>query len=141
MNPRRNEKMTKWILTCAMIFGTGALGCEEEKKPEAAPVVQPVAPLPAEKTAEEKAAEEQAAAEAAKKAEEAAKAEAELQENPLTECCRALAQQAFMQRSVEFKAGEQICGEAMKEDKKLSDVLPAIQAKLAGKTLPEPCTK
>jgi len=123
------------------LSGLGSVACEEDKAPtEEQTAPAPVAAAP-EKTAEEKAEEERAAAEAAKKAEEAAKAEAELQENPLTECCRALAQQAFMQRSVEFKSGEQICGEAMKEEKKLSDVLPDIKAKLAGKPLPEPCNK
>ena len=127
-------------LGCVSLVSTG---CDEEKAPPAAQEEAATAAqaTPPEKSAEEKAEEERAAAEAAKKAEEAAKAEAELQENPLTECCRALAQQAFMQRSVEYKAGEQICGEAMKEEKKLSDVLPAIQAKLAGKALPEPCNK
>lgn len=131
-------KSNAFTLVALLALSSSVVGCDEEK-PAEPPKEEPAAPVVQEKSAEEKAAEEKAAVEAAKKAEEAAAAEAKLKENPLTECCRALGQKGFMERSPEFMAASKVCGEAMGENKELKDVLPGIEKELKGKTTPDEC--
>ena len=129
------KSSTIFATVIAIVFGAG---CDEET-PAEAPREEPAAPILPEKTAEEKAAEEAATAEAAKKAEEAAAAEAKLQEDPLTECCRALGQKGFVERSPEYMAASKVCGDAMGEKKEMKEVLPDIEKELKGKTTPDAC--
>lgn len=128
-----------FTLAALLALSTFVSGCEEEKPKEEPKQEEPAAPVVQEKSAEEKAAEEKAAAEAAKQAEEAAAAEAKLKENPLTECCRALGQKGFVERSPEYMGASKVCGEAMGENKELKDVLPGIEKELKGKTTPDEC--
>lgn len=125
-------------LVALLALSSFVAGCDEEK-PAEAPKEESAAPALPEKSAEEKAAEEKAAVEAAKKAEEAAAAEAKLQADPLTECCRALGQKGFMERSPEFMAASKVCGDAMGEKKELKEILPDIEKELKGKTTPDAC--
>jgi hypothetical protein len=124
-------------LGVALLF---TFGCEEEKAPVDEKKEEVAVAAVPQKSDAEKLAEEKAAAEAAaKKAEEDAAAEAKLQEDPLTECCRALAQIAMFQRSAAHKAGETVCGAAMNDKKPFAEAVKEIESKLEGKPLPEPC--
>lgn len=120
-----------------------SLGCEEKEATAAEGSAQDqaasAAPAPPEKTAEEKAAEEKAAAEEAKRAEEEAKVQAELAANPITECCRALGQKGFTERSPEYMAASKVCGSAIEEEKKLESVIGQIEKELKGKATPDEC--
>jgi len=132
--------MTKKMATLATLtVALFAAGCDEKPEPEPAKVEQEQVEAPPEKTAEEKAAEEKAAAEEAKKAEEEAKAQAELAKNPMTECCRALGQRGFTQRSPTYMAASKVCGEAMTEKKELAAVLPDIKKELGKEAVPDEC--
>ena len=127
-----------FTLVALLAFSSVVAGCDEEKPVE--PVKEaPVAPAVVEKSAEEKEAEEKAAAEEAKRAEEAAAAEAKLKEDPLTECCRALGQKGFVERSPEYMAASKVCGDAMGEKKEMKEALPGIEKELKGKTTPDQC--
>ncbi len=113
------------------------LGCEEKK--DATEVPAPVAevaktpePAPKEKPTEELAA-------AAKEKTEQEQAQAAVEENPLTECCRSLGKKGFMERSPEYMAASQVCGEALQGKKELASVLPEIKKALKGQALPETC--
>lgn len=136
----RTEDMTKKIATLAALAAALlTVGCDEKPAAEEAKVEQPQVEAPPEKSAEEKAAEEKAAAEEAKKAEEEAKAQAELAKNPLTECCRALGQRGFTQRSPTYMAASKVCGEAMTGSKELAAVLPDIKKELGKEAVPDEC--
>lgn len=126
---------------CMLLAISLSVGCEEkeataaeDKASEAA-----AAPAPPEKTAEEKAAEEKAAAEAKKQAEEEAKIQAELAANPITECCRALGQKGFTERSPQYMAASKVCGAALEDEKKLESVIGQIEKELEGKATPDEC--
>lgn len=122
----------------SLFFAVGLAGCEEkaaEAEVEAAATkvekVEAPAPEP-----------EPSAAEVAKKAAELAEeesAQAEVEANPLTECCRALGQRAFKLRSPEFHGASKVCGEAMGEEKKMADILPEIKKALKAEPLPDEC--
>jgi hypothetical protein len=116
-----------------------SLACEEKKEPAAAPAplaTQAVEPAPKEKSAEEVAAE--AAEKAAEKAEKE-KAQAAVEDSPLTLCCRSLGQKGFMERSPEYMAASQICGEALQAKKELASILPEVKKALKGQPMPETC--
>jgi len=123
------------FLGCAMLLAV-TCGCEEEKaKPEVeAATPEAVAVEKGPTAAEKKAADE----EAARKAEEEKK-QAEVDANPLTECCRALGKQAFTLRSPEFHGASKVCGEALTSNGDLASVLPEIKKSLKDKTLPSEC--
>ncbi len=72
--------------------------------------------------------------------EEEAKAQAEVDANPLTECCRSLGQKAFTLRSPEYHGASKACGEAMNEKKELSAILPDLKKALKAQALPDECT-
>ncbi len=143
ISEEEQKEMNSNVCTLSILIALANLtfACEEEKAPPPEEKKAEVA-APAEKSAEEKAkeeAEQKAIEEAQKKAEEAAAAEAKLQENPMTECCRALGQKGFVERSPEYMAASKVCGAAMEEKKELGDTLPAIEKELKGKTTPDEC--
>jgi hypothetical protein len=115
-------------LVCAFVWA-----CEDEPKPETkVEAATPAVPeKPPEPTAEEKEAKEKAA--------EAKKAQAEVEANPLTECCRALGSMGFTKRSTEYMAASTDCGSAMTNNKSLADATAAIKKALKGQELPEEC--
>ena len=95
------------------------LACEETKeapKEAPAPAPAPEVAKPAEPTP--KPAEEPAAAAATAKAELEA-----VEENPLTACCQSLGKKGFMERSPEYMAASQVCGEALTGKKQLASIL------------------
>ncbi|HEX2878853.1 MAG TPA: hypothetical protein VHO25_04885 [Polyangiaceae bacterium] len=112
------------------------VGCEEAKKPEAAPA--PVA-APVIASAAVKAAEP--APSAAVDPVKAAQAEAQkaVEENPLTPCCRALGRIGFNERSQEYTAAAQDCGKGMEANKTLAQVAADLKKALKGKSLPDEC--
>lgn len=122
-----------------LIMALSCLGCEEKKEPApAAPAPIPSAE-PTPKAAEpEKPAVDVASAEAKAAAD---KEQAEVDENPLTGCCRSLGQKGFMERSPEYMGASQACGEALQAKKDLASVLPDIKKALKGKPLPDTCSK
>jgi len=126
MNPRH------LLLPMTLLF----LGCEEKQEPAPAPAPAPAAqaaePAPKEKTADELAAE------ATEKAEKE-KAQAAVEESPLTLCCRSLGQKGFMERSPEYMAASQICGEALQAKKELASILPEVKKALKGQPMPATC--
>jgi hypothetical protein len=119
-----------------VVVCTFTAACEEAKKPaeENAPAAAAVITSAAVKA-------EPAASAAAKAAEKAAEQEAQkaVEENPLTPCCRALDSRGMMQRSPEYKAASQDCGQAMGENMTLAQATTAIKAALKGKELPAEC--
>jgi len=111
------------------------LACEETKeapKEAPAPAPAPEVAKPAEPTP--KPAEEPAAAAATAKAEQAA-----VEENPLTACCQSLGKKGFMERSPEYMAASQVCGEALTGKKQLASILPDIKKALKSQPLPDTC--
>lgn len=120
-----------------------AWGCDEKEAVEANPAVDAAQPEPAaaeqqqqpsetnpESEADEESAERRAAEE---------KAQAEVEANPLTDCCRALGKQAFTLRSPEYHGASKACGEAMTEKKELASVIGEIKKSLKDKPLPSEC--
>ena len=81
-------------------------------------------PKPAEKTEEQKAREAE---------------QAEVEANPLTDCCRSLGQRGFMERSPSYIAASKECGEAMTAKKSVTEALPAIKKALGKDALPDQC--
>jgi hypothetical protein len=122
-------------LACVLMWGCEEKKPVEEAKPEPAPVVAAAAPAaaPAAATPEDEAAKQEAAAKAA--------APKEVEEDPLTPCCRELGRMGFMERSPEAMAASQECGKAMSEKKTLPDVIGAITKAMKGKALPEACSQ
>lgn len=121
------------------------VGCEDKETEEtveekAAATVEEAKPLP-KKSAEEMLAEEKAKKEEAKRKAEEAKKQAEVDANPLTECCRALGQKGFKLRSPEYMAASKACGEAMTEEAPVGTALIGIKKALKGKTLPSECSE
>lgn len=129
-------------ILCTVMF---AWGCEDKPAPE--PAVDSAtaeAARPSEKTAEEKAAAEASAklaAEEERKKEESAKVDAELAENPMTECCRALSAKGFTLRSAEYMTAAKTCGEALAANKQVSEALPDIKKQLGSEPVPDQCAK
>ncbi len=133
--------LTPSLLITASVF---AFACEEEKKDEPATATEAVAAeKPADQPAKAEADPEKAAAEkAAEEAEEEKKkAQAEVDANPLTECCRALGKKGFVERSPEYVAASKVCGEAMTNKEDVDKALPNIKKELKGKALPDECSK
>ena len=67
--------------------------------------------------------------------------QAAVDENPLTLCCRSLGQKGFMERSPEYMAASQVCGDALQGKKELASVLPEIKKALKSQPLPDTCSK
>jgi len=129
-----------WIALVAL-SALSVLGCDEKKEPptEAKAIATAAAtatPAPTPAAAEPSANAAQAEAKA-----EAAKEQAQVDENPLTACCRSLGQKGFMERSPEYMGASQACGEALQAKKDLASVLPDIKKALKGKPLPDTCAK
>jgi hypothetical protein len=116
------------------------LGCEEKAEPEQKKEAVEEAPAPPEETAAEKAAEAAAQAEAKAKQEEEAQAQAAVDENPLTECCRALGKKGFMERSPDYMAASKACGEAMEAKESPDKAMTAIKKALKGNSVPSECS-
>lgn len=134
--------LKKLSLLCALC--TLALaGCEEEKKEEmveekaSAAIDDDASPPP--KSAEEMLEQEKEEAEEAKRKAEADKEQAEVDANPLTECCRALGKKGFTLRSPEYMAASKACGEALTEEAPVSTALVGIKKSLKDQALPTEC--
>lgn len=137
---------TGLLLGSLFVLSAAVLGCEEKSEPEqkTAAAEQAEAPAspeaPKEKSAEELAAEEAAKAEEEKKAAEEAAAQKEVEENPITECCRALGRKGFTERNPDYMAASKACGEAMEAKEGLDKALPGIKAALKSEALPSECS-
>lgn len=126
-------KPTNLLLALSLL----SLACEEKKESAPAPAPAPVATQAAEPAPKEKSADELAAEAAEKAAKE--KAQAAVEESPLTLCCRSLGQKGFMERSPEYMAASQVCGEALQAKKELASILPEVKKALKGQPMPDTC--
>ncbi len=128
------------LTACAWL----CLACDEKKdettsaSSEAMATQQPSAAAPA-KSAEQQTAEAAAEAAADKAREEAEKEQAAVDENPITECCRALGKKGFTERSPEYMAASKVCGEALTAQDALEKALPGIKTALKSQPLPSEC--
>jgi hypothetical protein len=136
-----------WVLSCSFLALASCLGgCEEkpeaeEKTAAAEQAEEPAAEAPQEKSAEELAREKAEAEAAAKKEEEEAAAQKEVDENPITECCRALGKKGFTERSPEYMAASKVCGESLEAKEEIGKALPGIKTALKGQPLPSECSE
>jgi hypothetical protein len=110
------------------------LACDDPQKPEPVKVEEPIRITPTKTEAE---APKPSPAQLAE--EESAKAQAAVEANPLTPCCRALSKMGFMQRSPDFIAASEACGAAMAAKKSKAEAKPAIKKALGKEGLPSEC--
>lgn len=143
-------------LLVASLVSTALLsfGCEETEQTEPAKTTQAASetkkdtkdqPVKAEAKPDSKSAESKPSdaekQDAEEKAAAAKKAQAEVEANPLTECCRALGKKGFTERSPDYMAASKACGESMSKKEDLAKALPGVKKALNGKSLPEECAK
>ena len=123
-------------------FALLSLGCEEKKEAPPTEAPAPVAEAAKAPEAPPKSADQLAAEAAAASAKsDAEKEQAAVDENPLTLCCRSLGQKGFMERSPEYMAASQVCGDALQSKKELASILPEIKKALKSQPLPDTCSK
>jgi hypothetical protein len=131
--PERTKYMKHTSLVLIALWS--CLACEEKKEaPKEAPAPAPEVAKPPEPTP--KPAEEPPAAAAT---DQAKADQAAVEANPLTACCQSLGKKGFMERSPEYMAASQVCGEALTGKKQLASVLPDIKKALKGQPLPDTC--